>query len=177
MIPELSSERLNYVPLSLEHSSKQYVNWLNDFEVYKYLETGGDYTLEKLENYLKEVAAKEDLLFWAIHLKENNKHIGNIKIDPINRHHGWGEYGILMGDRTEWGKGYAAEASKTIIDFCFKTEGLRKIILGVVEDNTAAVKLYEKLGFQIEGIYKNHGLYDGSYRNVLRMAIFNAALK
>src|SRR5688572_27941667 len=115
--PSLSSERLVFVPVSTVHLSQQYVNWLNDVEVYKYLETGGDYTIIKLEQFLKNVESKE-ILFWAIHLKSNNRHIGNIKIDPINARHGIGEYGIMIGDREQWRSGYAQEASRRIIEFC-----------------------------------------------------------
>jgi [ribosomal protein S5]-alanine N-acetyltransferase len=45
-----------------------------------------------------------------------------------------------------------------------------------VEDNLPAVNLYKKLGFVTEGIYKDHGKYDGHYCNILRMAIFNPAV-
>ena len=48
----------------------------------------------------------------GIHLKENCKHIGNIKIDPINKKHGTGEYGIMMGDKDEWGKRLNSTALK-----------------------------------------------------------------
>jgi RimJ/RimL family protein N-acetyltransferase len=157
----------------MEHCTDDYVRWLNTPEVFKYLETGGNYTIEALRNYLQSVERNPDMLFWAIHTKSNKKHIGNIKIDPINKRHGLGEYGILMGEQSEWGKGYAKEASLLIIDYCFKTLNLRKMTLGVVERNGAAVHLYKSLGFQIEGVYKKHGFYENEYHDVLRMALFN----
>ena len=174
MIKNLTSTRLYYKPLSLEHCTAEYVSWLNNYEVYKYLETGGNYTLTDLKEYLTSVAQNQEILFWAIHLRENDKHIGNIKIDPINKRHSLGEYGIMMGDSNEWGKGYAKEASQTVIEHCFKDLNIRKITLGVVEKNTAALELYKKLGFEIEGIYKDHGFYEGELANILRMALFNA---
>ena len=106
-------------------------------------------------------------------LKKNNFHIGNVKVDPINKFHGLGEFGIMIGEKSEWGKGYAKESTITIINYCFKKIKLRKITLGVVEDNIAAFKMYEKIGFLIEGKYKNHGFYNNKYCNMIRMAIFN----
>ncbi|HRZ78149.1 MAG TPA: GNAT family N-acetyltransferase, partial [Bacteroidales bacterium] len=141
--PALESPRLMYKPLGLGHCTDQYVGWLNDPEVYRYLETGGNYTLDMLRDYLEGVERTE-ILFWAIHLKENGKHIGNIKIDPVNWKHGFAEYGIMMGERAEWGKGYAHEATRRILDFCFQEVMLRKITLGVVEDNAGAYGLYRK---------------------------------
>jgi len=170
--PLLESERLIFKPLGLEHLSSAYVDWMNDRDVVKYLESGGDYNFEMLKDFLGGVQ-DEEVLFWAIHLKSNNKHIGNIKIDPVWMRHMICEFSILMGDKMEWGKGYAKEASLRIIDFCFKELNIRKINLGVVENNTVAVKLYTNLGFSIEGVYIDHGIYDGVFSNVLRMALFN----
>ncbi len=58
MAPNLESERLLYVPLSLTHLSQDYVDWLNNPVIYEYLETGGNYTMEMLRDYLLEVEKK-----------------------------------------------------------------------------------------------------------------------
>lgn len=172
MVDHLESERLYFKPLSMAHLSDRYVSWLNNPNVNRYLETGGGQTIDILKEYLIEVE-KKNILFWGIHLKTDHAHIGNIKIDPINRRHGLGEYGILMGEESQWGKGYAKEASIRIINYCFEVQKLRKITLGVVAKNEVAVKLYKALDFQLEGVYKRHGLYEGEYLDVLRMAVFN----
>jgi ribosomal-protein-alanine N-acetyltransferase len=172
--PILHTEKLTLLPLDKSFASGKYVDWMNDPEVYTYLETGGNYTLEKLQEYLLATEEK-DTLFWAITITDSGTHIGNIKIDPVNERHQLGEYAIMMGDRSAWGKGYAKEASEAVINYCFKTLQLRKITLGVVEDNINAVGLYQKLGFVTEGVYKKHGIYGGKYCNTLRMALFNPA--
>lgn len=169
---ELESERLLYKPMSLAHATPTYLGWLNDEEVNRYLEVSKENRLEELEAYIRH-SVDHKIFFWAIHLKENGKHIGNIKIDPIHKKHGTGEYGILMGDKAQWGKGYAKEASLTVIDFCFGSMNLRKMTLGVVADNLPAVKLYENMGFITEGHYQKHAMYNGKYCDVLRMALFN----
>src|SRR5690554_5808743 len=116
---KIHTERLILKQLNLNHLSDDYVRWMNDTDVNKYLESGGDYTLSKLEGFLKE-QEKKDILFWAIHIKVSNKHIGNIKINPIDESTMSGEYGIMIGDKEEWGKGFAKEASNAVIDYCFK---------------------------------------------------------
>ena len=111
--------------------------------------------------------------FWAIHLKDTSEHIGNIKIDPIDFEDGSGEYGVLMGAKEYWGKGYAKEASQCVIDFCFSTLSLKKITLGVIENNLSAVLLYKKLGFSTSGIFNKYGYYNGTECNLIRMTLFN----
>jgi len=171
-IPTLETERLKLEPLSIKYCSSKYVNWLNDPEIYKYLDNGGNYTDNSLFEYLTRYTEKP-VFFWAIIIKEDNTHIGNIKVDPINIKNQIGEYGILMGDKNKWGQGYAKEATKVVIDYCFKVLRLRKITLGVIKDNIAAVKLYQNLGFETEGVYRMHGIYDGRFCDALRMALFN----
>ncbi len=168
----IESQRLLFEPLSLRHLSEDYVDWLNNKEVNRYLESGGDYTLEKLKTFLKEQQNK-DILFWAIFIKSSNKHIGNIKIDPINHKNNSGEYGIMMGDSSEWGKGYAKEASLRIIDYCFNELKLSKITLGVIDANRVALKLYKKIGFIEESIKKDYGIYDGRLCSSIRMVKHN----
>lgn len=160
---ELSSERLIYEPLSLKHLSNNYVKWLNDKHVNRYMESGGDYSIKKLEKYLINQERKK-MFFWAIKLKKNGKHIGNIKIDPICKKNESGEYGIMIGDKSEWGKGYGAESSKRIIKYCFDDLNLFKINLGVNIKNQKAIKLYESLGF-VEYIDQN----ETSIKNTIRM--------
>ena len=148
-LPVLETDRLLLKPLNKSYLSQNYVDWMNDGEVNRYLESGGDYNLKKLNEYLTEVE-RNPKYFWAIILKEINKHIGNIKIDPIDPDDFFGEYGIMIGDRNEWGKGIAKEASEKVINFCFNTLNLKKISLGVKKNNFSAISLYKKLGFAIE---------------------------
>jgi ribosomal-protein-alanine N-acetyltransferase len=162
--------------LSSQHLSQKYVDWMNDNEVNQFLESGGNYTLNMLGDFLRAVT-EQDIYFWAIKDKLSNEHLGNIKIDPINFKHGWGEYGILIGDKSYWGRGVGFEVSTAVIDFCFKGNlKLRKINLGVRAENIAAITLYKKLGFEIEGIYKKHAVTKNGFDDVLRMAIFNPKL-
>jgi putative acetyltransferase len=50
---------------------------------------------------------------------------------------------------------------------------LRKINLGVRAENAAAIALYNKLGFEVEGVYKKHSVTITGFDDVLRMARFN----
>ncbi|WP_334111636.1 GNAT family N-acetyltransferase [Paucihalobacter sp.] len=167
---DIESERLTYKRVSSEHISEDYVSWINDSEVNRYLETRGNYTLDLLKSYIEQQYDKATF-FWAIHLKDSNKYIGNIKIDPINFETKSGEYGILIGDKLNWGKGYASEATIRIINYCFDELELTKITLGVIEDNVSAVNLYKKLGFKIDEVIQGTKVYNNKISNSLRMSI------
>ncbi|MEQ8217961.1 MAG: GNAT family N-acetyltransferase [Arenibacter sp.] len=167
---DLESERLICKRLSVDHISTEYLSWLNDPKVNVFLESKGNYTMGMLKTYIEELY-KNEIYFWAIHLKGSNQHIGNLKIDPINVRLNSGEYGILMGDRSNWGKGYAKEASIRILKYCFEELKLSKITLGVIQDNVNAVGLYEKIGFTIDEVKKDVGIYNKKLSNSLRMSL------
>ena len=78
-----------------------------------------------------------------------------------------------MGDKSEWGKGYAKESSLAVINYCFNILKLRKITLEVIADNNNAYQLYKKIGFVEEGLRKNQEFFDNSYCDSHVMAIFN----
>ena len=175
-IPCLETERTILEPLCKTFLSQDYVSWMNDKKVNRFLDSGGDYNINKLEKYLTEVEDNPKY-FWAIVLKENKKHIGNIKIDPINFKHFFGEYGIMIGDTNSWRRGYAEEVSKEVLNFCFQILKLRKINLGVLKLNKGAIDLYNKLGFLIEGCYKSHFSFEDNFVDSYRMALFNKTLR
>ncbi|WP_445386350.1 GNAT family N-acetyltransferase [Robiginitalea sp. IMCC44478] len=172
MPKELITERLVLRPISEKHITEKYLSWLNDTEVYKYLESGGNYTFTMLKEYVQEHLKKETL-FWGIHLKENNIHIGNIKIDPLDMEKRTGEYGIIIGDRSAWGKGFAREASQRVIKFCFQELNLKSITLGVIEVNESALYLYQNLGFQTYKRIPNKGIYNKKHCDAIRMILLN----
>jgi RimJ/RimL family protein N-acetyltransferase len=132
----------------------------------------GDYTIKMLENYIKNLIINKKY-FWVIKIKDSNKHIGNIKIDPIDFYNGFAELGIMIGAKEEWGKGYAQEAINLVIDYCFNNLKIRKINLGVLSENLAAVKLYLRIGFVIEGTLKYQVKFNDKYIDTIKMAIFN----
>jgi ribosomal-protein-alanine N-acetyltransferase len=57
--PILYSERLILEPLSIKHLSQDYLSWLNDPEITKYLEVEEGYTLSSLAKYLEVVEEKK----------------------------------------------------------------------------------------------------------------------
>jgi ribosomal protein S18 acetylase RimI-like enzyme len=49
--------------------------------------------------------------------------------------------------------------------------GLQRVELMVRENNAIAIALYRKVGFEIEGVQRNAILLDGSYENMILMAV------
>jgi methionyl-tRNA formyltransferase/RimJ/RimL family protein N-acetyltransferase len=161
------TNRLKLVPLDIEFACQYYVNWMNDLAVFEHLDSGGDYTLSTLKSYIENVL-ENNIKIWAIIIKKENKHIGNVKIDPIQNNSG--EYGIMIGDRISWGKGFAKEASNKILEICFNQFNLRQVTLGVEKENIRALKLYKSLGFSTDAPSEGNST---SERMILKRDSFN----
>ena len=126
----INGDRIYLRKVELNDVNQVYVSWLNDPEVNKYLETRFDVqTMESVHNYVEKMAVNKDELFFAICLIENDKHIGNIKLGPINSEHKFAEISLLIGDKNEWGKGIATEAIYTLTNYSFDILKLHKLTI------------------------------------------------
>ena len=130
------------------------------------------YDLSNLKSYVKNKIYNENIHFYAIVLKPNNQHIGNIKLDFHDSISNVSELGILIGNKNFWGKGIAKDACNLVLDYGFNVLKLRKIFLAVFENNVAAIKLYKSIGFKMEGKLKKHVSINGSYYDKYFMGIF-----
>ncbi|QGP55855.1 putative acetyltransferase YhhY [Piscirickettsia salmonis] len=68
------------------------------------------------------------------------------------------------------GQGIGSLLTCHVIDFCFNWLGKIRIELEVYQQNQAAIALYEKHGFKIEGHCKSYALYQGKYTDGYLMA-------
>lgn len=148
--------------------------WKNDYEVFKYL--GGGYMPISIDQQSKWMDGMIDNTGnnkrFSI-LNEDRDFIGIIGLYSINWIHRTSEFGIYIGEKNQWGKGYAKESMKLILEFGFKALNLRKVKLDVVVDNIAAIKMYKSLGFREVGIYKEERFIDSEYKDVLMMELIN----
>lgn len=128
--------------------SRSYYDWMNDTEVVKYLESRFfPQNVTNISSYVEEMCQNKDVFFWGIY--ENETHVGNVKLGPINRIHRFSEIGIVIG--REWqGKGYGSESLKMASDFALDVLGLHKVFGGILQGNTASIKAFEKAGFKEE---------------------------
>ena len=134
------------------------------------------YTLDILKIYIEKISKDPDTLFLAIIRKDTDKHIGNIKLGPVDWHHRVGDIGIMIGDKSSWGKGYAGEAISLLCDFAFNTLKLYKLEAGAYENNLGSIKAFLKVGFIEEGRQRKRFHYKNEYVDKVLLGKINDIL-
>lgn len=172
--PVLEGEGIYLRAVRLADVNDNYYRWMSSPEVTRYLESRFQLnSLERLREYVSAMSGDGDHLFLAIVLKDDERHIGNIKLGPINRMHSHAEIGVMIGEKDCWGRGYATEAIRVISDYAFRTLNLHKVTAGCYGLNQGSVRAFEKAGFKIEGVRPQHFCCDGEYTDHILLGMLN----
>jgi RimJ/RimL family protein N-acetyltransferase len=118
-------------------------------------------TEAQLAGYLEEQHRSKTAFVFAIRLLDQDDLIGYIELDGIVWAQGSGWISIGFGDAIHRSHGHGTEAMRLLLDFAFGELNLRRVQLTVFSYNTAAIRLYEKLGFQREGTFREFVQRDG----------------
>lgn len=90
--------------------------------------------------------------------------------DTLARHAEVG-IGLLPGVR---GRGYGTDALRVLVDFAFTRRNLRRVHLGTVATNAAALACYRKVGFVEEGRMRQHAWVRGEYVDEVVMGLLRS---
>jgi len=173
----LKSDDIYLRALSIDDVNQEYLSWLNNNDVTSGLVSGTfPSTMQELHNYVASKIADKNTVIFAICDINSNKHIGNIKIDNFDWISRTCELGILIGNKDFWGKGIGYASCELVCNYAFSALNIRKILLAVYSSNIAAIKVYEKLNFQLEGTLRNQVYLNGSFVDKHYMALFNTSM-
>lgn len=126
--------------------------------------------------YIKTVSSSPVTKVFAICIEESDLHIGNISLQQISQKNQSAELAILMGEKNFWGKGYAKEAAKALIEYAFDELELHRIYCGTHIDNIAMQKLAISIGMTQEGVLKDAMYKNGRFYDIIEYGIIKGHL-
>ena len=168
----IEGERIRLRKIELADVNENYQAWMNDPEVMRYTESRFQtHSLDQIRAYVQSVSDDENSMFFAIIEMKTGKHIGNIKIGHIHPEHRNADVGILIGEKSCWGRGYATEALKLAAAFAADELKLHKLWAGIYADNSGSIQAFRRAGFVLEGRFAQHWISDGEYVDGLQMGL------
>lgn len=166
-MPRIETERLLLRPFCL-YDVKTYYGLATDEEVLK----GTDMPHELDEASAREwvVAHPESWqrrkeLFVLVTTLDTREIVGSVSVFTYDRHDK-ADLGYWIA-RSEWGKGYATEATEAIVKYVFGTMKLHKLEANHLARNPSSGKVLEKLGFIYEGLHRDAYLKDGVHEDLV----------
>lgn len=97
--------------------------------------------------------------------------VGGINAQLTDPRNGVFSIGIGLGDRSDWGKGYAKEAMLLLLRFMFHEMRYQKCNIGVYDFNLRAHGFYRHLGFVEEGRLRRVYFSNDSFHDEILLGI------
>lgn len=133
------------------------VRWINDEKNNKFLHYDLPLSEDKTLIWYRNVIYKKDRIdFTIIYRHEPVGLIGLLNIDSKNKK---AEFYVCLGEEKYKGRGISAVAADQLIRVGYEQFGLKKIYLFTEVGNVWAQKLFEKIGFEKEGLLRNDLIY------------------
>ena len=99
--------------------------------------------------------------------------IGSVGIRVVSMLERQGSFGCEL-DPCHWGRGYAREAGRAMIEYGFRELGLHRIYAETLEENVAAIGLAEGLGMRREGTLRENRRFRGRWWNTTILSVLES---
>src|ERR1043165_5244731 len=154
-MPALPTERLILRKITMDDRDAVFA-WARDPEVSRYGSWDAHRTPHDTEVFIESCLKqydREGLGPWVIQLRETGAVIGTCGfgyVDRLARRRGTGYF----LSRSEWGRGYATEATRAVLRFGFGPLALNRIEARCMPLNTASERVMQKVGMKFEGLLR-----------------------
>jgi RimJ/RimL family protein N-acetyltransferase len=167
-----SNATVDLFALGPQDATESYVRWLNDPATNRYLECRFvQHTVASARTYLDNCVHSDTTVFLGVRDHTlGGLHVGNVKLE-INRYHGVGEVGILIGEEMARGRGLATQVIKLVTGIAKTQLGLRKLSAGCYQSNKGSERAFVAAGFAVEGVRPAHFLLDGRPEDLVLLGL------
>src|SRR5262249_30466323 len=129
-----------------------YQRWMNDFEVTRTLAVGWRPITWEFEEAWWARASQDDRdVGFTIYECASLRPIGTTALHDVDHMNRTATFGIVIGEKDCWGKGYGTEATVLTLDYAFTGLGLHNVMLTVYANNERGLRAYTRAGFRVMG--------------------------
>lgn len=162
---------LIYIRSIEENDIETIRSWNYDTEISNFFPSRWPISLNEQKKWFENQINNQSKKKLMIIDKSSNEAIGMIglmQIDYINKNC---EIGLTLGNKNYWGKGFGKIAMDLITNAIFNDFNFHLIYLTVMEENSRAIKFFEKCGFTTSGKLEDIHYKNGAYKTYLWMRL------
>lgn len=149
--PVLRGEKISLEPPRPEDGALR-LRWFADLEVTRLYTNPGVPSLHQEEESYERSARDEDVVLWRIAL--DGRAIGSAFIHNIDWLSRSARTGMIIGERSEWGKGYGSEVVRLRMAYAFEELNLLRLETASVDVNIGMHRALERSGFRRSGLQR-----------------------
>ncbi len=152
LINNIEGKNILLVPFTEKYVTADYLRWMNDAETTRFvLKAQGNITIDSLLLFAKTMIKSDSDYFFAVLLKDGLRHVGNVRLGPIDFELKESKFGIMIGENDLRGCGVGTETVELIKSFCFDKLNLDRLHFPVPKLCEPAMRMYKKTGFTCLG--------------------------
>jgi len=154
---------------------KYFAEWEVDPSVTQYLSFNEDRTYEDVvEEWITDKSDPSKLHFTVVR-RDSGEPIGRIYISRINHNNDSLDITKLyIAGAENRKKGFGKELMLELLEYCYVYLHMERVTLDHYPGNNAAAHLYDKIGFQREGVARNATKKDGKYYDLHLMSMLRS---
>ncbi len=174
-VPVIRGERIYLRPPERDDLAT-FVRWFADAEVTRHLASRAPFSMAMEERWFDQMVERQGKsgYHFVICLIDGDRAIGTVGFHEVDLGSGSATFGIAIGEKEEWNRGYGTDALNAMCDFGFGALRLERIELDVYAANDRARRSYEKAGFVLEGTLRHAHFSEGEPRDVHRMSLLRS---
>jgi RimJ/RimL family protein N-acetyltransferase len=168
--PTLCGDRVRLEPMGVQHLDGLWPMFADE-DVRAGTGTMHHFAREQIRAGLAKARSREDRADWAIVRLEDGVVLGEVVLMDLDEDNGSMTFRIALLGPEVFGHGYGTETTRLVRDFALGPLGLHRLALEVNAFNAAAIAVYTKVGFVLEGVRRDAAHRDGEWYDVHDMAM------
>lgn len=160
-----------------ESDAADFYRWINDWDTVKYLGQRYPRSMAFERQQMLNSGAKYGEAQFIIETLADQRAIGWLGLHEASGEDRATTLGIAIGDHDFLDGGYGTDAMRTACRVAFDVMNLNRIDLTVYDWNERAIRVYEKVGFQHEGVLRDGIFKAGRWNNLVFMSMLRGELR
>ncbi|MDA7664094.1 UDP-4-amino-4,6-dideoxy-N-acetyl-beta-L-altrosamine N-acetyltransferase [bacterium] len=165
------SQKIEIVPITIERHAQVLFDWRRNVEISRHMYSEGPQSFDEHLRWLKSIA--QDVTHKRFAVEQGGKPVGTTALVNVNEKHSRADFDMYIGEASARIRGAGAVAEFLTLEYGFHRMKLHKISCEVFAGNSVAIRLHERMGFSLEGVFREHALFEGEWVDVTRLSLLS----